>query len=170
MPSWPRPSWPRADCDLATLISDYVARPLGLASLTTEHGPLLARPHTRKGRPVPVWNQGAYLGAGGALCDAQDLLALTVAARDACRDRPASGPLEDLASTFDAPDGRGPLAWQRNRSGGWWHNGATGGSRSFLSVASSRTAAVGMACNRDVGYAGQVILAGDVLRQARDRV
>jgi serine-type D-Ala-D-Ala carboxypeptidase/endopeptidase len=129
----------REHTDFATLISQLVTGPLGLTQ-TYFHVPpqeqsFVAQPHNRLLRPTPVWTMTALPGAGGLLSCMTDML------RFACCALAGTPPLfpsmlQPRAHTSHA-GGQVGLGWMLRASGGYqmaWHNGGTGGSRSFLGL------------------------------------
>ncbi|HXX17358.1 MAG TPA: serine hydrolase domain-containing protein [Candidatus Eremiobacteraceae bacterium] len=129
----------REHTDFATLISQRVTGPLGLTH-TYFHVPpqeqsFVAQPHNRLLRPTPVWIMTALSGAGGLLSCMTDMLRF---ASCALAGTPPLFPsmLQPLADTNRAGRQVG-LGWMLRTSDRYqmaWHNGGTGGSRSFLGV------------------------------------
>ncbi|MEO8842579.1 MAG: serine hydrolase domain-containing protein [Kofleriaceae bacterium] len=117
-----------------------VLRPLGLEST------FFVVPDGAKGRrevgtnldlaPVPYWTWDALAGAGGLVSSVRDQLALIDAELDA-----ASGSKQTLRAAMrlsqeeQLPATTGPnegLGWDLDTEGRYWHNGGTGGFRSFV--------------------------------------
>ena len=128
--------------------------PLGLAdtafTLTDGQRRRFPRPHEGDGTPTPPWTFATLGACGGLRSTADDLLTLA----DACLGR---GPV-DLSPAFasatspreSARRGRVGLCWFTDDlpTGRMvWHNGGTGGSRSFLGVLPDRGAAVVVLAN-----------------------
>ncbi|MFJ3789402.1 serine hydrolase domain-containing protein [Kitasatospora sp. NPDC090091] len=129
------------------LIAREVCAPLGLTdtvvAVDAERSARLARGHTPGGRPVPAWHLADLVGAGGLHSTVSDLAVLL-------RAQLASGPDDDsplapaIALTREVRHRVNPFAWTHlgwlghrlhQRQGGHlqiWHNGGTGGFRSFV--------------------------------------
>ncbi|MEP6861622.1 MAG: serine hydrolase [Deltaproteobacteria bacterium] len=117
-----------------------VLDPLGLSS-TFFTVPAAAKARRQVGTnidlaPVPNWTWGALAGAGGLVSTASDQLALIDAELDA-----ASGSKQPLRAAMrlthedQIPGQAGAnegLGWQIDGLGRYWHNGGTGGFRSFV--------------------------------------
>ena len=159
----------RAGTGYADLVRRRVLAPLGMGETwvvvpDTATG-RLAGGHGPDGAPVPHWTwTEPTAGAGGWRSSAADLLTLVQAVLD-----PASTPLADaldltLAPRFDIGDGRQiGLGWHTGRVGDLpvvWHNGGTGGFRSFVVAASDAGLAVVVLANRqsDVDVLGVEVL------------
>jgi serine-type D-Ala-D-Ala carboxypeptidase/endopeptidase len=129
----------RENTDFAALISQRVAGPLGLTHtyfcLQSSEQSFVAQPHNRFLRPTPVWIMNTLPGAGGLLSCMTDMLRF---ASCALAGTPPLFPfmLQPMANTNPA-GGQVGLGWVLRTSGGYqiaWHNGGTGGSRSFLGL------------------------------------
>ncbi len=103
----------------------------------------LARGHTTGGRPVPYWDMAAIPGMGALRSTAADLAILLRAQLAA--DREPDAPLAPaITLTREARHRVNPFAWMHlgwlghrlhTQQGGHlqiWHNGGTGGFRSFV--------------------------------------
>jgi serine-type D-Ala-D-Ala carboxypeptidase/endopeptidase len=126
--------------NLATALSTRVLLPLNLVN-TYFKVPASVKARREVGtntdlQPVPNWNWDALAGAGGLVSTARDQLALIDAELDA-----ASGSKQTLRAAMrvtqeeQLPATTGPnegLGWDIDTQGRFWHNGATGGFRSFL--------------------------------------
>ncbi len=125
----------RAAVPYELLLRRRVLEPLGLGGMATAHSdppPVeLARGHGPGGRPAPYWHVDGYAPAGCLLGSTDELL--DYLARLLAGDRPAL--VEASRERRRFPDGSGiGLAWMHNTVGGHrlvWHNGGTGGFRSF---------------------------------------
>ncbi|MER7701733.1 serine hydrolase domain-containing protein [Kitasatospora sp. NPDC097605] len=136
----------RAGTDYAGLVRREVCEPLGLADTVlapdAEQAARLAPGHTGGGRPVPGWNLAGLAGAGGLKSTAADL-ALFLRAQLAAGTDDGSPLGPAVALTREVRHRVNPFAWMHlgwlgrrlhPRQGGHlqlWHNGGTGGSRSF---------------------------------------
>jgi serine-type D-Ala-D-Ala carboxypeptidase/endopeptidase len=131
----------RAGMSYEQLIRDRICTPLGLADTSTEvadeASERFADGHNRRGRSVPHWHLGALAGAGGLRSTVDDLLRVLELQLAVPATRLARGARE----THGARATRGKL----HQGLGWvslplrgdthrvlWHNGGTGGFRSFL--------------------------------------
>ncbi|WP_244931560.1 serine hydrolase domain-containing protein [Nocardioides sp. W7] len=130
------------------LVADRVAGPLGLADtgVATPAGHRLVEGRSRWGRRAQRWDLASLAGAGGLVSTAADLLALLALwAPD------ATGSLAEAAAETAVPRHRANavmgvgLAWLRIAGGEGparfrfahdvlWHDGGTGGHRSFVAV------------------------------------
>lgn len=122
------------------LVQERIAAPLGLVDTRTEPDGserAVAAGHTRRGREVVDWHLPALAGAGALRSSVADLLRLLEAHLS-----PQGSPLEPAIRDVLTPRaklnrslGIG-LGWHIvHRRGGmasWWHNGGTGGFRSFV--------------------------------------
>ena len=125
----------RAGQPYEALLRRRILEPRGLGGIATAHDarpdPALALGHGAGGRPAHDWHLDGYAPAGSLIASADELLdylAIYIAGRDsaaveACR----------LRRTFPDGDGIG-LAWMHTKIRGRrliWHNGGTGGFRTF---------------------------------------
>ncbi|MEO8549117.1 MAG: serine hydrolase domain-containing protein [Kofleriaceae bacterium] len=124
----------------ANALTLRVLAPLGLAS-TFLTVPPIAKARRAVGtdldlKPVPNWTWDALASAGGLVSSTADQLALIDAELDA-----ASGSKQPLRAAMrlsqeEQLPGRGSqnvgLGWQIDGIGRYWHNGGTGGFRSFV--------------------------------------
>jgi CubicO group peptidase (beta-lactamase class C family) len=148
-----------AGVDYATLVRERILTPLGMRStgidLTEEMRGWMARGHDDRGRPVTLWESGVLAGAGGLQSDILDMLRfldanvgepeseLEVAMRDAHVARPAAGTTERAAAQSASPlVGLNWLIVPAGDSTIVWHNGGTGGFRSFIAFDPGREAGV----------------------------
>jgi serine-type D-Ala-D-Ala carboxypeptidase/endopeptidase len=152
----------------AQLVDDRIVVPLGLRDTSTEvagSGTNVAVGHTRRGQVTPDWHLPALAGAGALRSSVRDLLVLLRAHLD-----PPSTPLEPAVRLVVEPRARisRPLAvglgWHiLDRKGGarwWWHNGGTGGFRSFVGFDPAARRGVAVLANdpRSVDRIGQLLL------------
>jgi CubicO group peptidase (beta-lactamase class C family) len=130
----------RAGCSYGELVTREICAPLGLrdtfAEVPAAERARFADGHGRRGRPVPHWHLDGLAGAGVLRSTAADLLAFLAFQLD-----PPDSPLGDAARLTQQPRARRGrlrvgLGWLRlpGRHGAGdvvWHNGGTGGFRSF---------------------------------------
>jgi serine-type D-Ala-D-Ala carboxypeptidase/endopeptidase len=107
---------------------------LGVEEVWARDAPPVVQPHDRRGRPVPPWTLGAYAPAGCLRGTARGALSLSTA----CMSPPPA--IADAVALALTPRAGGVAMrfglgwiWSPARRGArmWWHNGGTGGSRSF---------------------------------------
>jgi CubicO group peptidase (beta-lactamase class C family) len=149
----------------ADLLADRIARPLGLASVYVPHtvedlrpGALLGT--SRLGRPQQAWTGEALAPAGGIRASIDDMGRFTAALLDGSA--PGIAALDPVAS-LAGPAVRIGAAWitlTRHGRQVVWHNGGTGGFRSWLGI--DRDAGTGVvllsATARTVDRAGLAML------------
>lgn len=119
------------------LVIEHIAGPLGMkdtrVTLTAGQKNRLAPPYAGADR-AEAWRFTALAGCGALHSTAADLLLLAQALS-----RPADSPLKSLIEMAEVPrdDGSVGLCLQILKQGGqagFWHNGGTGGYRSWLSA------------------------------------
>jgi len=150
------------------LLHDRIVGPLGLTATTLEavgHAGNVAVGHTRRGRVTGDWHLPALAGAGALRSSVADLLTLLRAHLDP--DATSLAPAIRLAmeprARISRPLAVG-LAWHIvDRRGGarwWWHNGGTGGFRSFVGLDPAAGRAVAVLANdtRSVDRIGHLLL------------
>lgn len=129
------------ETDYETLVSERLLEPLGMSDTSITLSPSqqerLAVGHSVQLRPVANWDLPTLAGAGALRSTVNDMLTF-VEANLGLRESPLR---EEMAEThqsrrdFSAPGMRIGLGWVI-RGGHWrelhWHNGGTGGYRSFL--------------------------------------
>jgi CubicO group peptidase (beta-lactamase class C family) len=138
----------RAGMPYGELLRMRVLEPLGLHDTGIAIAPeRLATGHSRRGRPVAHWDVRGLEGAGALRSSAGDVLRFA----KACLEPPADAPGPALALTLVprrrlSRFGDIGLGWfLGRRKEGWtvaWHNGGTGGFRSFVGVALGREVGV----------------------------
>lgn len=140
--------------DFADLVRDRICTPLGLTDtvVTPDPGQLgrLADGYRRRNRPAPHWELPGLAGAGALKSTAADMLTFLRAQL-----RPDDGPLgAAIALTHQArrTSGRAGigLGWMRaeGKQGlSLWHNGGTGGFRSFAAFTPGRGIGVVLLAN-----------------------
>jgi serine-type D-Ala-D-Ala carboxypeptidase/endopeptidase len=145
----------RAGTSYEALMRERVLDPLGMEDTGITLSPTartrVAAPHEAGGDTVPLWDLPTLAGAGALRSTTHDMLKFAEAAlrgdgavpdaiREAMRSRaPAGGPTVSIG-----------LGWIRLEAGGdtiVWHNGGTGGSRSFLGVVPAAGTAVVLLTN-----------------------
>jgi len=159
----------RADTTYAALVRRRIAKPLGLSDtridLTDAQQSRFAQGHTRTGAPAPPWHFDALAGAGALRATAADMLAYLRAHHRALAASPGTATalqsaMRRAATIHDSADSEGPrvgLGWHQSTRDGHevlWHNGGTGGFRSFVAL------------DRETGH-GAVVLVSTVLATRR---
>ncbi len=139
----------RADTTYAPLVRRHIADPLGLSDtcvrLTDAQRSRFAQGHTRDGTPASPWHFDALAGAGAIRSTATDMLAFLRAHRRAlAADSGTTTALQramrraaTIRAATDREDTRIGLAWHQSTRKGHevlWHNGGTGGFRSFVAL------------------------------------
>jgi CubicO group peptidase (beta-lactamase class C family) len=130
-----------AGTSFAELLEERIFQPLGLSdSYVAEPGDSsdarLARGHA-EGRPVPFWHFGSLEGAGAVRSSTNDLLRLIGAELHPERTSMANAIELSQEIRFHAsPELALALGWHvvqlPDSSSLYWHNGGTGGARSFV--------------------------------------
>ena len=153
-----------ADTDYAGLVRERVARPLGLTNLYTPTTLMALRTTaltgtTRSGRPRPPWLGEALAPAGGIRATVSDMATLI------------SALIDGTAPGIHALEPRAPFGRRSRIGAAWitseynnrhitWHNGGTGGFRSWAGI--DRDAGTGVvvltATHRSVDHAGFTLL------------
>ncbi|MEV8306865.1 serine hydrolase domain-containing protein [Streptomyces flavidovirens] len=133
--------------DYPAVLHEYVLAPLSMNSTHVASSPdtlpeYRAQPHFRDGTPVSPWLSVGYAPAGvGVWSTAEDMARLLAAL--ACGAAP--GQSATLPRAAAVPGNRIGLGWLVSEEHGrdrLWHNGATGGSASFLALDRHRDPAV----------------------------
>lgn len=155
-----------AGTSYADLVRDRIAVPLGLSSWYVPASPSELSPGavagtTRGGRPAAPWTGEGVGPAGGIRSTVGDLGTFAAALLDGSA--PGVAALEPTAS-FAGPAVRIGDAWLTTTVRGraiTWHNGGTGGWRSFVGVDrdAGRAAVVVRATTKSVDRAGMDLLA-----------
>ena len=129
----------RENTDYAGLIAQRITNPLRMSSTYIQIPPhqqtFVAQPHTTSLRPTPVWTMASLAGAGGLVSSMHDMLLFASAALAGTPPLHASM-LQPLAKACGSGREVG-LGWMLRTSDSYrvaWHNGGTGGSRSFLAL------------------------------------
>jgi CubicO group peptidase (beta-lactamase class C family) len=131
----------RAGMDYESLVRKRICEPLRLNStvitLTKEMKPRLATGHNADLQPVPLWDLPALAGAGALRSTANDLL-IFLAANLGYLESPLAPAMAKMLTerrSTGNPNCMAAIGWHiLARSGGEiaWHNGGTGGFRSFI--------------------------------------
>jgi serine-type D-Ala-D-Ala carboxypeptidase/endopeptidase len=133
----------RAGSTYGEMVSAVILRPLALSDTWVEPAAdreaRTAVGHNALGRPVPYWRLGALEGAGALRSTAMDLLRFAAANLDPEGSAMAAALrlAREVHGDGDSPGRRMGLGWvlQEHPRGTWlWHNGGTGGFRSFLAL------------------------------------
>ena len=138
----------RAKVPYARLVIDGIARPLGMKSTYVEV-PKAAQAHQAQGHadgmPVPAWHFDALAGAGVLRSSARDLARFVRAEMGLLPEAEVPAPLRaamDKTQEERAEAGGGGkigLGWLITRDGQrHWHNGGTGGFRSYVAFDRAR--------------------------------
>ncbi|MFC4729223.1 serine hydrolase domain-containing protein [Coralloluteibacterium thermophilus] len=130
-----------AGTDYATLLQARVLKPLGLHETMVDVPPGLAQrrapAHDATGRPTAYWDFSALAGAGALNASADDLLSLLDAYLDRRPSPLAEAMRQQLANrrAGNAGIAAAAVGWFVEELAGRtiaWHNGSTGGTRSFM--------------------------------------
>jgi CubicO group peptidase (beta-lactamase class C family) len=148
----------RAGTNYDELLQERLCGPLGLTNTAVLFTPWmkdhLARGHSSTGRPVSNWDFQVLAGCGGIRSTANDLLKLA----EAClglRTTPLSNAIAmSLTARIDTemPEAQIGLAWHittRHGAEMTWHNGGTGGYRSYLGLDRAKKKAVLLLANSE---------------------
>ncbi|MFF3115839.1 serine hydrolase domain-containing protein [Kitasatospora sp. NPDC057904] len=165
----------RAGVGYEELVRREVCAPLGLGDTVVtpgeEHSDRLARGHSAAARPVPYWDLADLGGMGALRSTAADLSILLRAQLAAGRE--PDGPLAPAISlTREVRHRVNPFAWMHlgwlghrlhTQQGGHlqiWHNGGTGGFRSFVAFDPEKQVGVVVLVNsgRSADSAGTALL------------
>jgi CubicO group peptidase (beta-lactamase class C family) len=129
--------------EIDALLTDRVLLPLGLSEVAFEPGqadPSRLAQGFNQGRAAPHWSFGAYLGAGGLIASVNQLLDFTETSLIASLDFVAEAQRSPGRSSGERARTLG-LGYSHREIGGeqWlWHNGGTGGFRSYFGFAPER--------------------------------
>jgi CubicO group peptidase (beta-lactamase class C family) len=131
----------RAGTDYESLVKTRIAGPLGMTStsvmLTPSMKARLATGHDRLLKPTKGWDLPTLAGAGAIRSSANDMLTFLAAAMDYGQSplRVAMKAMLQNRAPAGAPNMEIGLGWHIARSNGKtivWHNGGTGGYRTFM--------------------------------------
>ncbi|MFG1922357.1 serine hydrolase domain-containing protein [Cryptosporangium sp. NPDC048952] len=144
------------------LVTDRILRPLGMSDTTIDADPTgeWAEGATASGRSASAWTGAGYAPAGiGVRSTAADMAKLVAATMN------GTAPGADATTPrWDQNDkSRVGYAWFTTAEGLTWHNGATGGFRSYVGYdeAAGEGVVVLGNTNRDVEWIGIRLLGGD---------
>ncbi|GGI05050.1 serine hydrolase domain-containing protein [Egicoccus halophilus] len=152
-----------ADTELDLLLDERLWTPLGMDDTVRVEtdGPLPAghaHPHRGGDTRVSTWHGEGYLGAGaGIWSTARDLTRLAVSTRDgSAPGAEAAAPRADFGGTSRI--GWGWLTTRQDALEVTWHDGGTGGMRSFVGFTDERVAVVLARGDRSVDHVGTGLL------------
>jgi serine-type D-Ala-D-Ala carboxypeptidase/endopeptidase len=150
----------RLGVDYATAIRTRILEPLGMTHTyvaTTGHSDSTVPGHDSDGDPFENWHSEALAGAGAIVSTPNDMLAYAKANLDT-----TTGPLGAAMALAQRPRlsidhktwgsgfARIGYAWVTDGDGFVWHNGGTGGFRSFLGLDPTNHRAIFIAVNAAV--------------------
>ena len=153
-----------------------ICEPLGMSDtcfvLTAEQQQRLATPHTLKGKPTPNWDFLTLAGAGALRSTAQDMLRFLAAhlgqfptplqsALDLCQKIQVEQPVSQGTLVGVA------LGWHFSSLGQGqplmcWHNGGTGGYKSFMGFVRANASGVVILSNYGLAYDQGVDMIGEM--------
>lgn len=150
------------------LLMQRLAQPLGLADtrlhLSEEQSKRLAPAHNKEGKRTSSWTFACLEGCGGLRSTAHDLLLFSDAAMGRRKTplaeafRFAQQPWRELPREGESIG----LCWlrQKDKQDVFWHNGETGGYRSYLAVVPAKSVGVVVLANspRSLDALGMAIL------------
>jgi CubicO group peptidase (beta-lactamase class C family) len=148
----------RAGMSYEDLVRERIAEPLGMddtfVTLTPETRARMAKGHSGT-TPVPYWDLPTLAGAGAIRSTAHDML-IYLAANSGLEKTPLLTTLQCAhgARVEASPDMKVGLGWHiRTGAAGdtIWHNGGTGGFRSFAGFLEDGSRAVVVLTNSDIG-------------------
>ena len=123
----------------ANCIARHVTVPLHMSRTYLDIPPSeqssVAQPHNKYLRPTNLWTMTTFAGAGGLRSCMQDMLVLAAAALASTA--PFRAAMFQPLASAGGPDRSIGLGWMLRHSASYqvaWHNGGTGGSRSFFGL------------------------------------
>jgi CubicO group peptidase (beta-lactamase class C family) len=143
----------RCDVSYAELARSHVFAPLGMTGTRADYTAdfRLNRGHSIGGHPCNPWHLGSLEGAGIVRSSVSDMLRFVTAQLLSAKEPNPATLAGVLVSTHtpraDADGGEIGLAWLTTPRGNVWHNGGTGGYRSFMGFAPERDTAVVVLAN-----------------------
>lgn len=138
-------------------LTDVITNPLGMTNTGEKINPKtqhIAKVYNKAGEQVPIWQWQAFIGAGGLKSTITDMLRFAQT-----QFKRPEYPLEQAMSltrqfTYYLPPATDiGLAWHMNMVNDvvqYWHNGATGGSSSFLALVPDTKSAVIVLSNSEL--------------------
>lgn len=130
-------------------LKETIFSPLGMNSSTDKPGPknpLFIPVYTEKGEETPAWNFQAILAAGGIKSNLRDMMLFAVEQFKMPQNSLQNAMALAREYTFSTPHNSDiGLGWHMNMVDQgifFWHNGGTGGSRSFIGIAPDTKTAV----------------------------
>ncbi len=177
----------KAGTSYEELILSRVCRPLGMGDtrVTLDAGQArrLAKPYARKGVPAQEWHFDALAGAGALRSTADDMLGFARAnlglAPTPARLRAAFKDMRTPTADLGRQGGKIGLAWlipsnraEPGRPEVFFHNGGTGGFRSYIAIVPSAEVAVVVLSNSagEVDTLGEAVLKLILESRAREEV
>lgn len=126
------------------IIKEEIVEKLGMENTTItlneDQTNILAQGYNENGKPNPVWEDRVLTGAGSFISNAEDVCKFIKANFDAKRSEISESLVKTHEKLFNGKTG---LGWHHNsrfwnfitgEEGVIWHNGASGGYRSFIAV------------------------------------
>lgn len=157
----------RAGMDYEALVRSRITAPLGMNStgitLTPEMKARLALGHNGQLAAVPNWDLPALAGAGALRSSANDLLTFLAANLGYLKSplAPAMAAMLSVRRPTGAPGGgEVGLAWMIAKASDGeivWHNGGTGGYRSFIGYDAKTRVGIVVLCNTSTATGGDDI-------------
>lgn len=146
----------RCGKDWTTLVRTRIAEPLGMkdtcVQLSEKQGVRYAQPRTAN-KPFVTWTFACMAGAGALKSSGADMLRF-LQAQESCADSELLAAFESMRSESQPASGGVRIGWgwhqqALNASGATlvWHNGGTGGSRSFCGFIPGKETAVVVLAN-----------------------
>ena len=157
----------RAGVDYETLVKRRITGPLGLRdtaiTLSPELRARLAKGHTAKLEPTPNWDLVAFAPAGALHSDAKDMLTFLAAELGYVKTplKPAMDAEHAILHPTTSSTMHVALAWhtmeQPGRDTVIWHNGGTGGYKTFIGFDPKTGVGVTVLTNASTGRGGDDI-------------
>jgi CubicO group peptidase (beta-lactamase class C family) len=143
----------RADVSYAQLVDERVFAPLAMLSSRADYRDdfRLIQGHSAAGKPAPPWHAGILHGAGAVRSTIDDMLRFVSVHLAAAPEPLASDARVAQEPRSNAEGQRIGLAWLTSPRGYVWHNGGTGGYRSFMGFSPLRGQGVVVLANAALG-------------------
>lgn len=140
----------RAGVPYTTLVSERLLAPLGMSGsgFLVVSGPV-ARGHGVNHIPVPAWNIGGFAACGGLLSPGEDLLRFLAANLNETAPGAALAHRARVEISEKSAIGLGWFTAERNGKSITWHNGGTGGFRTWLGFDAARGTGVFVLANAE---------------------